>query len=320
VDQFVISPFVTFNSAKFFIRLAGLFVLLLAASFIASARPEISLSEDEKTLIVESAPDSEVIAFGKSVLVKKTAKGVFAFGGDVVVEGEVTGDIATIGGNVIQRDGGYIGGDVIVFGGSYRSDSSDPRREVGKETVVFGVWEDELRDLAQHPSQILTPAITWTYVAQRVLIALFWFAISLVFTTLAPGAVGRAVARIQLSSLKVAAIGSAAFIITTIAIVGSMSVLPDYLSATFGIMGLCILLLGYVFGRITLQVAFGKMVQKHMLSGAFGSETLATLIGVIIWTTLLSIPYVWILALFSVFAFGVGLILTSRSSNGWQNA
>ena len=49
------------------------------------------------------------------------------------------------------------------------------------------------------------------------------------------------------------------------------------------------------------------------------SETLATLFGVIVWTTLLSLPYVWLIALFSVFTFGVGLILTGKTSPKWQN-
>ena len=35
---------------------------------------------------------------------------------------------------------------------------------------------------------------------------------------------------------------------------------------------------------------------------------------------LLSVPYLWVIALFSVFAVGIGLILTARSSNVWQKA
>lgn len=294
--------------------------LVVAMNFVVTARPEITLSDDEKTLIVEDVPEMEVIAIGKSVQVKRHAKGVFSFGGDVIIFGRVDGDVATIGGDVIQKENGYIGGDVIIIGGSYKPESRSPLREAGKETIVFGVWEDELRDLAQNPAQILTPAVTWSFLAQRVVIALFWFALSLVITTIAPGAVGRAVARIQLSTLKVLALGSIAFVMTLFIVIAGISVLPDFLSATLGLMGFLALLLGYVFGRVALQVAVGKLLQKKFLSETGRSEVLATFLGVLVWTLLLSIPYIWIVALFSVFATGIGLILTARSSNGWQKA
>ena len=85
-------------------------------------------------------------------------------------------------------------------------------------------------------------------------------------------------------------------------------------------MGLVMILLGYVFGRVALQVTVGKLLQKRFLSDANRSETLATLLGVVVWTFLLSVPYLWVIALFSVFAVGIGLILTARSSNVWQKA
>lgn len=305
---------------RLFAYLIWLPLLVFSLSFSIQANPEISLSDDEKTLVVEDAPEMEVIAIAKSVEVRKSAKGVFSFGGDVIVSGRVEGDVATIGGSVVQKEGGYIGGDVIVFGGSYKHESQTALREPGKETIVFGVWEEELRDLAQNPTQILSPTVSWTFLAQRLLLALFWFAISMVITTIAPGAVGRAVARIRLSTLKVTSLGSVVFVGSVIAILGGISILPDFLSATLGLMGLAILLLGYVFGRVALQVTVGKILQKQFLSEANRSETLATLLGVFVWTTLLSVPYIWILALFSVFAVGIGLILTARSSNVWPKA
>lgn len=294
--------------------------LVTAFAVVTFAHPEISTSDDETTVIVGDAPEQEVYVFGKSVLVRKQAKGVLAVGGDVTIEGRIEGDVATIGGNVIQKDGAYIGGDIIVFGGAYKPESQNPLRAPGKETVMFGVFEEELRNLAQNPSQLLTPSVTWSFVAQRLVVALFWFVVSLVMTTLAPGAVSRAVARIQLSSLKVCAFGAAAFIFVAVAIIASALVLPDFLGATLGLMGIIVLLLGYLFGRVALQVSLGKMVQKYLLSEANRSETLATLIGVLLWTFLLSLPYIWIIALFTVFAVGIGLILTARSSRPWQAA
>jgi hypothetical protein len=297
-----------------------LLVLLLQLFCIGViAHPEISVSEDQTTLIVNDAPDQEIIAISKSVIVNKNAKGVLAFGGDIIVEGRVEGDVATIGGNVIQKENAYIGGDIMVVGGSYKPESANPLRAAGKETVIFGVFEEELRNFGQNPSQIFSPNFSLSFVAQRLLVALFWFVITLVMTTIAPGAVGRAVARINLSLLKVSALGAVAFLIIMGLIIGGVLSLPDYLSVMLGFMGTTLLLLGYVFGRVALQVSLGKLVQKRLLSDNNRSETLAILIGVLLWTLLLSLPYVWLIALFSIFAVGIGLVLTGRTRPVWQN-
>lgn len=283
------------------------------------ADPEISMSEDQTTVIVNDAPDQEVIVIGKSVVVNKNAKGVLAVGGDIVVEGRVEGDVATVGGNVIQKKDAYIGGDIIVFGGSYKPESETPLRAPDRETVILGVFEDELRSFGQNPSQIFAPSFSLSFLAQRLLLALFWFVVSMAFTTIAPGAVGRAVARINLSFLKVTAIGAISFVVVSGLIVGGALSLPDYLGVTLGILGTFLLMLGYVFGRVALQVAAGKAIQKHFLSEHNRSETLAILIGTLGWTLLLSLPYLWVLALFFVFAVGIGLVLTGRTTPKWQS-
>lgn len=296
-----------------------LFLLCVFPIVGLAAHPEISTSEDNSTVIVNDAPDQEVIVIGKGVIVYKRAKGVLAIGGDIIVEGRVEGDVATVGGNVIQRKDAYIGGDIIVVGGSYKPESDTPLRAPGKETVMFGVFEDELREFGKNPSQIFSPTFSLAFVAQRLVLALFWFVISIVMTTLAPGAVGRAVARIHLSPLKVTGLGAGGFMLIMGLVIGGAVIAPNYLGATLALMGVLLLLLGYVFGRVSLQVSLGKLVQKHFLSEHNRSETLAILIGVLLWTILLSLPYVWLLALFMVFAVGLGLVLTGRSSPKWQN-
>jgi hypothetical protein len=293
--------------------------LILLCQFTLLAQTQIS-SIDENTLIIDDAPEMEVFAFGKTVIVKKQAKGVLAFGGDVIIEGRVESDVASIGGSVTQKENAFIGGDVIIFGGSYRPESANPLRNEGKETVMYAGYEEELRALTQDPTQIFSPTFSFAFLAQRLLSMLFWFVVSLALTTLAPGAVSRAIARFQLSTLKIFAIGFFAFTATTITIIAGLSVLPNYLSAIFGLMAFVMLMLAYVFGRVTMHVSVGKMLQKHFVADKKQSETLAIFIGVFVWTLLLSIPYVWTFALLSLFAAGIGLVFTGRSSNGWQKS
>jgi hypothetical protein len=235
-------------------------LLLLLLSTIASAAvgPQISVSEDGKTMTIEDAPDQEVFSFGKTVIVKNRVKGVSAVGGDIRVEGNISGDVATLGGSVFQSRDAYIGGDIIVIGGSYKPEIQTPLREAEKETVVVGMFENELRSMMQDPSQIFAPSFSFSFLAQRVLSVLFWFVVSFAFTTLAPGAVSRAIARVQLSSLKIAGLGITALVLTLIAVLVSIQVLPNYLSVTFSLMAIVLLLLAYVFGRVALQLSIGR--------------------------------------------------------------
>jgi hypothetical protein len=147
---------------------------------------------------------------------------------------------------------------------------------------------------------------------------LFWFLISLAFTTIAPGAVSRAVSRIQLSSAKVFAIGFFSFVGTSILLIAGFTVLPNYINAVLGTMAFVVLLLAYVFGRVALHVTFGKLIRKRFFSEHNRSEALTVLAGVLVWTALLSVPYIWTFALLAAFAAGIGLVLTARSASVWN--
>ena len=307
----------TVNRAWFALAVAA--AVICAPLFIA-AQTQFSTSDDGKTMIVEDAPDMEVYAFGKSVIVKQRAKGVLAIGGDIIVEGSVSGDVATIGGSITQAEGAYIGGDVIAFGGAYKPQSQTPLREAGKETVMFGMFEEQLRELGQNPSEIFSPSLSWSFLAQRVLSALFWFIVSLGLTTLAPGAVSRSIARLQLSTLKVSGIGMLAFVLTLIGVIGIAEVLPNYLSVSIGLMAFVLLMLAFVFGRVTLQLSIGKVIQRRLLPDGNRSETITILFGVAFWTTVLSIPYLWTLGVIALFAVGLGLVLTARTPASWRQA
>ena len=183
---------------------------------------------------------------------------------------------------------------------------------------MYAGYEEELRNMTQNPSQIFAPEFSWAFLAQRLLSVLFWFIVSLALTTIAPGAVSRSVARFQLSTLKVAAIGCLGFVITTFGVIAGLKFLPSYLSAVISLMAIVLLILAYVFGRVTLQVSVGKWLQKRFLSENKHSESVALLIGALVWTAFLSLPYVWAFALLTLFAVSLGIVLTARSANNWQ--
>lgn len=290
-------------------------IVILSGVLFSFAQISVSSSN---TVTVEDAPDQEVVSYGKTVIVRTRAKGVLAIGGDVIVEGRVSENVVAVGGSVIQKEGAYIGGDVFAVGGAYRPESAEPLREEGRETVMYAGYEEEIRNLAQNPSSLFSPHFSLAFLAQRVLSVLFWFVLSLSLATLAPGAVSRAIARFQLSTLKVVAIGVAAFLGTTFGVGAMLQLLPNPFGVIFGLMAFTLMMLAYIFGRVALNVSVGKLLQKYLLGEKNSSETLSILIGVVAWTLVLSIPYIWTIALFTLFSTGVGLVLTARSPRNWQ--
>ena len=303
--------------------IGGRFAVLAAALFILLNLPGIGASQqigatDENTITIESAPDMEVISFAKTVIVKQQAKGVLVFGADVVIEGRVDGDVAAIGGSVTQRDGSYIGGDVIVVGGKYVPESLKPLRGENKQTIIFAAYESELRELAQNPAKLFAPSFTLAFVALRAVSILFWFLVTMVFVTIAPGAVGRAVTRFRLSPGKVVGFGLFSLIASFILGAVGLSYLPSYLHPIVLMAAILVLAPIYMFGRVALNVAVGQLIQRRFLPESSRSETFAILFGILGWTLLLFIPYVWPFALLALFSAGLGLVLTARPAVTWS--
>jgi hypothetical protein len=284
------------------------------------AAPTTQVTEDHETqtLIIDDAPEMKVIAISKNVIVRNRAKEVLVWGGNVTIEGNVEGDVATIGGSVFQKENGYIGGDVIVFGGTYSSESNRPLRAEGKDTVMFGMFEEELRSFAKDPSQILRPEFNSSFLVQRLLAVIFWFLVTMGAATITPGAVGRSIAGLKLSALKIAALGAGGFIAGCLLLIVGIGFLPEYLSAVVGVMGFALLMLAYGFARVVIHVAIGKFVLEYLFPERRLSESLAVLTGVFVSVAVLSFPYVWPIAVFGFFSIGTGLVLSARTARSWK--
>jgi hypothetical protein len=277
------------------------------------------LPDDQAPLVVDGVREYDVFGWGQSVVVRGHVRhGVMAFGGDVIVEGVVEGDVATIGGSIVQRDGARIGGEVIVIGGAYRYGESVEGRSPTSTTVVFAGFEHELRRIMRNPVSILAPQWSFAYLGSRVLAVLFWFIASLALTAVTPGAISRAVTRLQLTNLRVAIIGFVGSILMTFGVVAGVSVLPTVIGALVGLTALILLLLAYLFGRVAIQAATGQWLQRKFFAEKYRSESIALLTGTIFWAALLSLPYVWPLVGAGLLVASLGLALTARYRVGWK--
>ena len=208
---------------RFFVLI---FILQTAIAGFCQQSPG-SATDETNAVVISESTDTDVFGLGKSVIVRgEVKKGVMAFGGDVVVEGRVGGDVATIGGSVYQRAGSYIGGDVVVIGGAYNHGKTAPGRNPESQTVMYAGYEEELREAMQNPASLVAPDFSAWYLIQRILSILFWFVLSLGLTIVSPGAISRAIIRLNLSSVRVALTGALAVLISTVVVLFGLGFLP----------------------------------------------------------------------------------------------
>lgn len=301
--------------------LFALLVVLQSAFSAFGQQTAINLPDESNAIVITETADSDIFGFGKSVIVRGTVKkGVMAFGGDVVVEGRVEGDVATIGGSVFQRPNSYIGGDVVIIGGAYNHGKTAPGRNPESQTVMYAGYEDELREAMKNPASLGAPDFSALYFVQRILAVLFWFVISLVLTTISPGAVSRAITRLNLSRLKIAVVGALALLISTLIVGFGFGALPTPVGFLASAMMTVLLFLAYTFGRVVVHAATGKYIYKRLF-GEHGrrSESTALLLGTCFWVFVLSLPYLWVFAVIGLIIISLGLVLTARRPFDWRS-
>ena len=307
----------TFPIAPGKIDLPRLFALLLWVLLlfgIASAQ-----TAAEKVVVVEGTYDGTAFGMGQTVRITGTVtEGAISLGGNVIVEGVVEGDVATIGGSVIQKAGSRIGGDVIVIGGSYRAEDTVPNRKPEKMTFMYAGYEQELGDLMRNPTGIFSPRLTPTYLGTRLLVVLFCFIIALAITAVMPGTISRGIARLQLTSLRVAAIGLIGVVVLLVSVMLCLWIMPEPVRVLVGLLALLLWFVASIFGRVILYAATGRWLQRKYIPVGKNSEAVALLVGTGFWVLLTSLPYVWPFMAIFILIISFGLALTARYRVGWS--
>jgi len=298
------------------IALVAAFLVLVISGYAqpASEAPP----GDPQARVIEGVVNTTVFGMGQSIRITGTVKeGAIAFGGDVIIEGVVDGDVAAIGGSVIQREGARIGGDVIVLGGIYHHGKAAPDRDPKSVTIMYAGYEDQLRRVMRDPFSVLHPQLSAVFFGTRLLAILIWFVIALALTAAMPNTVSRAVTRLQLTSLRVAAIGFLGAIVITLGVLASLWLLPSIVGAAISLLGLLLAVVSTVFGRVVIFAATGQWLQRLLLP-RLQSESVTLLLGVIFWIVCSSLPYVWPFVQAGLLVASLGLSLTARYRIAWK--
>src|SRR5829696_6337423 len=296
-------------------RIFALLVWLLLLVGVASAQS----GGDERVVLVDGTNEGTVFGVGNSIKITGTVKqGAMSFGGDVIVEGVVEGDVATIGGSVIQKAGSRIGGDVIVLGGTYRADDTPANRNPAAMTMMYAGYQQELRDMMRNPTGVFSPRWSPSYLGTRLLVVLFWFIVSLAFTAAMPGTISRGVARLQLTSLRVAVIGLIGAVVLFVGVLLCLWIMPEPVRVMVGLLALFLWIVAGLFGRVILYAATGRWLQRKYFTIGKSSEAVALLLGTSFWVLLTSLPYVWPFMAAFILIISFGLALTARYRVGWN--
>jgi hypothetical protein len=296
-------------------RILVLFAWVLLLVGVASAQSAVG----EKVVLVDGTNDGTVFGIGNSLKITGTVKqGAMSFGGDVIVEGVVEGDVATIGGSVIQRAGSRIGGDVIVLGGTYRADDAPANRNPAAMTMMYAGYQQELRDMMRNPTGLFSPRWTPAYLGTRLLVVLFWFVVSLAFTAAMPGTISRGVARLRTTSVRVAAIGLIGVVVLFVGVLLCLWIMPEPVRVLVGLLALLLWLVAGLFGRVILYAATGRWLQRKYFPFGKNSEAVALLLGTGFWVLLTSLPYVWPFMATFILIISFGLALTARYRVNWR--
>jgi hypothetical protein len=275
---------------------------------------------DPNARVIEGVNNTTVFGMGQSIRITGTVKeGAIAFGGDVIVEGTVAGDVASIGGSVIQRPGSRIGGDVIVLGGGYYPDKTAQSRNPNSVTIMYAGYESQLRQAMREPFSLLSPQFTPAFLGIRLLAVLFWFIISLALSAAMPNTVSRAVARLQLTSLRVAIIGMLGSIVLTVGVFLCLLVLPSLIGAVLSILAALLVIVATLFGRVVISAATGRWLQRRFLRN-LKSESVILLLGVTFWVMMASLPFVWPIVDAGLLLVSLGLTLTARYRLSWKKS
>ena len=185
-------------------------------------------------------------------------------------------------------------------------------------TMMYAGYQQELRDMMRNPTGLFTPRWTPSYFGTRLLVVLFWFLVSLGFTAAMPGTISRGIARLQLTSLRVAAIGLIGVVVLFGVVLLCLWIMPEPVRVLVGLLALLLWLVAGLFGRVILYAATGRWLQRKYAPVGKNSEAVALLLGTSFWVLLTSLPYVWPFMATFILIISFGLALTARYRAGWN--
>ncbi|MGE5275416.1 MAG: hypothetical protein ACM3SU_00330 [Acidobacteriota bacterium] len=238
-----------------------------------------------------SRETSSVTTFGRDLVVSTPVEGrVLAAFADVRIDARVSGDVVVWGGDVSFGPGGSVGGNLSVFGGNLRTETTPPvAGVVSTPGTLLGLYLAEMR---RAPWEMPGSAAVW---GLRLLGLAAWLAGSLVLLYLFGSPFARAAARAE-ETLSLSGLAGALAVLTLfLAAAALLALLPPPLSVPAVLAVAALAVAAKVFGMGSLFLLLGQKLlggvsarrRPAALAAGFavlGGVSLVPLLGPLLWS------------------------------------
>ncbi len=279
-------------------------VLILGFSPFLDAGQNFSMKKDI-TVAADDVQDN-IFAFGGNVVIEGRVKQtVFVLGGSLTINGEVGESVVGIGSRLVLKPTAVVKGDLVCIGGSLEK---EPGCRVMRDTVYFKSSEISGRFMK---GIFAFPVFVPFLIVLKLINVFLWLIIALVVAAIFPKQIARASDTVRRSFWPVFGTGLLSLIIFSglviFAVLLSFILIGIPVLITLVWAGIVIKL----FGRIVMYFFFGESLLRSL--GAKKITAIgASLLGLLLVSLVGFIPFVGILVGFVLNILGWGVVLRTK--------
>jgi len=277
-------------------------ILSLACILAASGLLLAAAEKKEIYVAAGQTRSSAINAFNARLSISgKVDESVFLLGGQLRLDGEITGDVICLGSRVEIGERAVIGRDLIVIGG--RLEKAE-RCKIGGQLYHVRTQKD-LKKIARSVLPFLPEAGGLTFF--KIIKIFFWLILALLTLLILPAQVGRAAVMLGETPLRHLLRG----LLTLLAFA---LLLLSFLLMSIVLIGIPLLMM--LIAAYFLLLIFGRAVVFYFVGGRIAaalklkvSASLFIVLGIAVYTLLKFLPFpgVLLLILMDIFAIGSGV-------------
>ncbi len=252
-----------------------------------------------KTKIYKENVKNNLLSFGKDIVVNGTVeRSLIKIGGSLKLNGKVNRDVVCISSKVELGKDFFIGGDLIVIGGSLKGkDENNIKGDIHNINFSFKKIDSSLTSFALNSNTLN-------------LIKIFFLIVSLIFSLiifgLAPVKIKKAEELLSDNILRIGSLGILSLLIFLILFLLSVILSFIYIGIPLLLIILIFFICLFIFGRTIVYYSIGQWVINKFNLSIF-SPAIFLLIGVIIYAVLSFIPVAGFILLKMLALFELGI-------------
>lgn len=294
------------TSRRLLHRLGLLLVLPALPGFFCAAE-SIHIKKNE------TAPDVLVSISDPVTIDGRALQGVFAAGSNVTISGQVTGDVAVIGGDLKLLPGSEIKGDVLLLGSRY--EIAESANIYGKR-LVSPFLGDQIHELFRDPAGFFFRIrLDFSFIATSLFFSVFWFLLSLAVIRFFPAHVAFACSRIKQDPSYLAGMGLLTTAGLVVILVISLALCMILIGIPLFILLLLFALIAWLFGMVILFCVTGEWILR-LLRFPRITPLISLLAAILFWTGLKFLPGVSFLVHLAAFCLSMGITFSTRFGTG----